>query len=298
MATFNGERFLTEQIDSILNQDYYNKELIIVDDGSTDRTIEIINSYTDKYDWIRLSVHDENLGIVRTFQDGITLSSGEYVFLCDQDDIWLDNKITVMVESVGDSLLIHSDAKLIDEKSKIFCESFMDSYKDNQIKTFADYLFATNVTGCCTMLTRELVNIALPIPDEFYIHDHYFALVAANKNRVKYIPDKLVLYRQHNENSMGAAKSAFNVFLNSSYKIAKSYDAFKNKFNKQNNVKQLNLVRDYKMSIYNGFWSSDYSILELLYFRGGARRILYFYLITGFGSRKLAKIIYNKIHQL
>lgn len=296
MATYNGAKFISEQIDSIIAQDYVNKELIIIDDGSNDETVSIINEYIKQYSWMVFIQHKVNLGLVKTFEEGIKISSGEYIFLCDQDDIWLSNKITRMIHLVGDSLLIHSDAKLIDQNRLILCDSYVNTYKDESLETFKDYLLTNNVTGCCAMITRKLIDLALPIPDNFYVHDHYFALVASYYGSIKLIDDKLVLYRQHGKNSMGAAKSGFDIFLQSSSDIANSYDMIlSKKFDKYD--EEIKLIRDYRRSICSGHWKSQYPILKLLGFNSGWKRIIYFYLITGFGSKYIAQKIYEKLYK-
>src|SRR5574344_1640995 len=113
MCSYNGERFIKEQIDSIIAQTYKNFELIIVDDGSKDNTIEIIKYYQSKDSRIKLFQNEKNLGFVKNFEKAITLCSGDFIALADQDDVWKKNKIEVFLNNIDKNMLIYSDAILM-----------------------------------------------------------------------------------------------------------------------------------------------------------------------------------------
>ena len=118
MCSYNGERFIKEQIDSIIAQTYKNFELIIVDDGSKDNTINIIKEYQLKDHRIKLFQNDNNLGFVKNFEKAISLCSGDFIALADQDDVWKKNKLEVFLKNINGNMLIYSDAILIDQHSK------------------------------------------------------------------------------------------------------------------------------------------------------------------------------------
>ena len=118
MATYNGERFLAEQLDSIFLQSYPNIELIIVDDVSVDGTVAIIKSYCEKHSNIRLYVNDENLGYIKNFEKGMLLATGALIALSDQDDIWVTDKLSILFEGIAEHEIIYSDSELIDETGK------------------------------------------------------------------------------------------------------------------------------------------------------------------------------------
>ena len=108
MATYNGERFIAEQLESILTQTYSNLEIIIVDDRSTDQSYTILESYAAKDTRIRLFRNEQNLGYVKNFEKGLSLAGGVYIAPSDQDDIWLPHKITTLVNHINDNTIVYS----------------------------------------------------------------------------------------------------------------------------------------------------------------------------------------------
>ena len=116
MATYNGEKFIIEQLDSIINQSYKNIEIIICDDNSTDKTVEILKYYSIKFP-LTIIQNEVNLGIVKSFEISLKNCIGEYIVLSDQDDIFLPNKIEFLLKNIKDSLLIHSDSIIIDKEN-------------------------------------------------------------------------------------------------------------------------------------------------------------------------------------
>lgn len=295
MATYNGERYLREQLDSIVQQSYKDIEIIIVDDCSVDKTFLILEDYARIQHNISIIRNNQNLGVTRSFEIAINSCSGDYIAFCDQDDVWVSNKIERMVDESGDNLLIHCDAILVDEQLNVVAESFAAKYKDISKCKFIDYLLGNNVTGCCAMISRELVNLSMPIPKDFYIHDHYFALLASYYNRIKFLNEKLVLYRQHGANVMGASKVSYDKFLASSLKVGKSFDSLDiQKYDSYQS--EIRLIGDFRKNIYYGSWIGSSSIFGMLKFSSGWKYIIYFYFITGCGHKKLGKLFYNLIH--
>ena len=189
MATYNGSKFLNQQLDSIINLTYKCTELIIVDDCSSDNTIEIINSYIDKYHWIKLYQNVINIGAVKSFEKAINLCSGDYIALSDQDDVWFPNKLQTLLDNIEENLLIHSDAVLVDEHMNIVANSYFSTIKNKKLSGFTDYLLMNNVTGCTMLFSRKLFELAMPIPEGFYIHDHYLAIVASFHGTIKLLDE-------------------------------------------------------------------------------------------------------------
>lgn len=203
MTTFNGEAFVKAQVDSILSQDLKDIELIIADDASTDGTLAILEGY--RLDG-RVSLYKnlKNLGVKRNFENVIGRCSGEYIALADQDDTWRQDKLRILVENIGDSDLIHSDAIVVDECGEVLYQSYSNSaHKPTFIDTKVLLLNGV-VTGCTCLFKRSLIDILLPFPDGCYIHDRWISLVAHQNNGITYSKEKLVNYRQHCNNVSGA----------------------------------------------------------------------------------------------
>src|ERR1700739_3468336 len=107
LCTYNGEAYIKEQLDSLIDQTYPNCEIIIVDDCSKDGTVGVLKQYADKYPQIKLHINSENLGYTKNFEKAIRLCNGEYIALCDQDDTWDKNKISILIDQIGNNILIY-----------------------------------------------------------------------------------------------------------------------------------------------------------------------------------------------
>lgn len=298
MATYNGNLYIASQLDSIIRQTYKNIEIIIVDDGSCDETVSIIRQYQKLHTNIKLIQNPTNLGVVKTFAHAMSLCDGEYIALSDQDDVWFSNKLEKLLDNIGDNLLIHSDAVLVDDNMQVLADSNITQTKKDRYKTeFIDYLISTNVTGCTTLFPRKLLDLALPIPDGFYIHDHYLAIIASFYGTVKFLDETLVYYRQHGNNAIGASRRSFDKFLQNCQVVANSYNfllslpAFKNNFS-------IELLRDYRLSLYMGKWTGRFSIFKLLQIKHGVKLLTYYMILGGIFGRGIAKKIYNFIYKL
>ncbi len=205
MATYNGEKFIAEQLDSLINQTYKDLEIIICDDGSTDRTVEIIQSYQQQDNRIRLFQNETNLGILKNFEKAISLSKGEYIALCDHDDIWMENKVEVMLGEIGDAVLAYHDDRLIDQDGTIRAASF---YRHERIditrcQTIRTLLSDNWISGHAVMFRRELKEKMLPIPEEFQHFDYWVVLIAFLNGSISYCNRQLVSWRQHGSNDSG-----------------------------------------------------------------------------------------------
>ena len=211
LASFNGEAFIEAQIESILRQDYQPLEIVVVDDCSTDQTSFILERYAMEGK-LKFWKNNQNLGYVKNFERVINKCSGYFIALADQDDVWDSQKISRLVESIGDSLLIHSDAILIDHRGNEIASSFsVFSKKTTFPKSLTEALFNGSVTGCTSLFRRELLVDILPFPDQLYVHDKWIGLIAFLRNGFNYLDEPLISYRQHTTNSIGVATASFSV---------------------------------------------------------------------------------------
>lgn len=225
MATYNGEKYLIEQIESIINQSYENWTLLIRDDISEDSTVSIIEEYEKKDSRIRL-LRDEkgNLGFVKNFEELLVQSQEDFIMFCDQDDYWLENKLEIYInelnkllkEEIEEPLLLHSNSFICDDNLEIIKEKFIVSkealrYKEN------NYFFSYTVQGSTVLLNRKLIDIGLPFLESVTLHDRYFHLLAEFFGKRVFIDKSLMKYRQHENNKIGARGNILEKILRKKY---------------------------------------------------------------------------------
>lgn len=215
MATYNGEKYLKEQIDSILNQTYSNTRLIISDDCSTDRTRDLLKEYEKNNDRIKVYYQEKNLGYVKNFEFLLKKVENEIYMLSDQDDVWLPTKIEHTYKRLKETNadLVFTDLEIVDENLNTLYPSFNDYMKlTRKIKKCKNdyrlqYLYNC-VTGCTLMSKKSFIETIIPIPKgyKYVIHDTWIACVVANKGKVEYLDEKTIKYRQHGRNQVGTDK--------------------------------------------------------------------------------------------
>lgn len=210
MCTFNGEKYIKEQIESIINQSLIPDEIVICDDCSKDNTVNIIKETLDNWSGkVHLVVNEKNLGYRKNFEKAISLCNGDIIFLSDQDDVWNRNKIEIMVNALNnsDAILAFHDVEVVDENLKLITGSFWKLLKFSYQKFLHDdfrRIFEGNVVqGSACALKKELINYAKPFP-EAAIHDEWLALVAVAKGNIIPINKSLAKYRQSGNNAIGA----------------------------------------------------------------------------------------------
>lgn len=221
ISTYNGEKYLAEQLDSIINQSYSNWKVIIRDDGSSDSTLSIIKNYIQNYpNRIELLESNDNLGPMLSFGELLKISKSKYIALCDQDDVWLCNKLELFYNKITDvekkypdkPILIHSDIYVTDPKLNIVSQSFWKKLGLNpKVKSTLYYLTSNNVTGCSIVLNKELKDLILPIPKEASMHDWWISLNASYFGIIDYFYTKTMYYRQHDGNVVGARNIIFRM---------------------------------------------------------------------------------------
>lgn len=196
VATYNGEKFIREQIDSILCQLSSDDEIIVSDDGSTDGTIVIINCIGDKR--IRIIEGPRKHSPTFNFENALKEAKGDYIFLADQDDVWKTNKVEVCMKWLQKYDCVVSDAQVTDSNINPLYPSL---YAIMQVRQGHIYntVWKNGYTGCCMAFRRNILEASLPFPKDIPMHDIWIGNVAAYKYNVKFIPDKLILFRRHKE---------------------------------------------------------------------------------------------------
>jgi len=203
LCTYNGDRFLREQLESILNQEYENiVEIICVDDKSTDKTWEILNEYAENYPIFKIFKNTTNLGFIKNYEKAIALCSKSLIAISDQDDIWYSHKISKLVDSIGDDLLIYSDNEYIDEKGKSLGVKFSDKRNLTDSTNCLNFTLFNGISGHTVLFNKEILNYAFPFPSNIH-YDWWLVFCASQYSTIKFVSEPLVGYRQHNSNAVG-----------------------------------------------------------------------------------------------
>lgn len=209
LTTFNGSRFIKEQLDSILKQSLDFKELIICDDNSMDGTPRILQEYANSDSRVKLYFNSTNLGFKKNFEKAIELCSGDYIALCDQDDIWLPNHLESLYKGIGDNMIACGVSEIINsagERQNVKLHEIKNFRKGNNDNTsiFRFISFYQNPFQGASMLLRlDFLEKSLPIPSDVKYHDVWFAINACLLNSFIFINEPVTLYRLHNDNASG-----------------------------------------------------------------------------------------------
>lgn len=220
MTVYNGERYLIEQIDSFFNQSYLPDEIIISDDCSYDNTMNLLEKYKEnKSIDIKIYKNEKNLGFTKNFENAISKSTGDILFLSDQDDVWYKHKIETIVDRFKNNpninLIIHN-ADLVDsnlkKKNLSAISQVQSGFKNTDVF----------ITGALTVFKKDLLNYFLPFPQNLLGHDGYIHFVARNLGTRMVVNDKLQMIRRHSRNTSN--------WTASSLKKINKFDVFKNQF--------------------------------------------------------------------
>lgn len=218
LATYNGEKYLSQQLDSILNQSYRDFACYIHDDGSTDKTVNILKSYKKDYpDKIFLVNGEPTGGARRNFYHLLRNVNAEYYMFCDQDDWWFPQKISVMISKIDEMErnypekpnYVFCDLEVVNEDLGLISESYMKyTGREDCDLSVTHLLFRNFSPGCASLINNKLKLLMLSAYnlDQTYMHDWWGLLVAACFGQTYYINEPLVKYRQHENNEMGAEK--------------------------------------------------------------------------------------------
>lgn len=210
MASYNGEKYIKEQIDSIRKQLSDCDEIIISDDGSTDKTIEILNLIRD--DRIKVFHNNGKHGFTPNFENALRHASGDYIFLSDQDDIWDDGKVEIVMRKLENHNMVIHDCRTVDEKMECIQES---RFKYFNVKPgFFNHLIKSRYLGCCMAFDRRVLDAVLPFPkkESLVEHDIWIAAVGLLYFKTEVLYKQLISYRRHGNNvSNGGFEKGYSI---------------------------------------------------------------------------------------
>jgi Glycosyltransferases involved in cell wall biogenesis len=218
MTTYNGEKYVKEQIDSILVSNYQDFELFIYDDGSNDNTVALMKPYEQQYpDKVHVFQNEKNLGLVRNFLHALSLTTMDYVMFCDQDDVWRANKIGITLKRLRNleaqtgkdtPLAVFTDASVVDQNLMELQSSFFESnHLEPKNTDLAHLLMENKLIGCTVMINAAVRKVLQSnrLPQDAKYHDWWVALIAASFGKIAFVKESTLLYRQHENNMVGGA---------------------------------------------------------------------------------------------
>ena len=230
MTTYNGSKYIIKQLDSLKNQSRKIDELVICDDCSTDNTVELVNDYikSNNLEGWNIYSNENNLGFINNFKQAIKKTTGDIIFLCDQDDEWCVNKISTMtdiIEKNNQVKLLSCSLTFIDENCKPYTPSNIPSWYQKMISTspeeitpidFINICNANFAPGCTMCFTREICDKYCNMDYEYELpHDWLIALIASVDNGYYHLNTSLINYRIHISNAIGVSKAKILRIINS-----------------------------------------------------------------------------------
>lgn len=278
MPTYNGETYLREQLDSIYGQTLVPDEVIVIDDCSTDGTVEILKEYSQRYG-LKYYINDTNLGFNKNFAKGISLANGDYICLSDQDDVWKPNKVEktynklVEIEN-GEPSCVSSNASPTDSVLNVKADSMCPVENSEYESSLYWYAFQ----GCTLMFNSKLKSLLYPFPEDinFDLYIGVYSIFAGNRY---HIGAPLMYYRQHGNNAIGCSvanylsskKMGFGLYnLIRSGKRKKVLEYIRN--NKIYNSKKEHLLNEsIELFSYNGFRSIIKQLIGFPYFKASQK---------------------------
>ena len=205
MAAYKGEKYIKAQIASVLPRLGERDELIISDDCPRDSMREIVSSFNDsriKY------IEGPGRGVIKNFENALNFCSGDIIFLCDQDDVWLEGKVEKCVKALNNgAILVLHDATVTDGELNVTEDSFFSLHKSTL--GFKKNILRNSYMGCCMAFRSELKDTVLPFPDKLPMHDQWIGLCAEKTGRTEMIKEPLILYRRHGDNVTGGKTTLF-----------------------------------------------------------------------------------------
>jgi glycosyltransferase involved in cell wall biosynthesis len=202
LATYNGERFLKQQMESLINQTYRHIEIIAVDDASSDNTIRILEEYASENKNIKIFRNETNLGFIKNFDKGCGLASGEFIAPCDQDDYWDLFKIEKLSNNIGNAPMIYCDSFVCDENLNKKDKKISDKVNCLNFTSCLQQCVYCRIYGHATLITKALYIRASPFILDIP-HDWWLCYMATLMGGIKYLNEPLVYYRQHPYNAIG-----------------------------------------------------------------------------------------------
>ena len=238
MTTHEGERYIKQQIESILCQSLLPYEIIVCDDLSSDSTVNILKSLKKESPVIHLYTNQKQIGVKKNFSKSIRLAKGDYVALSDQDDFWLPFKLELCYKKMLElslkynpetPILIFSDLSITDKNLKVIKKSMLNFNGANpNLTKFEDLMLGNIVTGCTIFMNQALVKKVGDIPQDCHMHDFWIALVASVYGIIGFVNEPTILYRQHDSNTLGTSVNNIVVrifgFFNRKYLLKPFYN--------------------------------------------------------------------------
>lgn len=284
MATFNGEKFILEQLESIFCQTIQPQEIIICDDCSSDRTIEIIESLNNPL--IKVYKNITKIGVVENFKKAVSLTmNGNFVALSDQDDVWFSHKLEILYNSIFDykeskvPTIAYSDLILVDNNKGIINESFWNELNHhNHVHNFSTLLFGNFITGHTILMNSSMKKELELKPIDTILHDVWIAFIALGVGKAVKIDQPLAFYRQHDSNINYNTKNLKpskikerliklsllfkkNKYLSEEFMIAKQFfSLYKNRLSIENRIQIENFIAAEKKS-----YLSKYLLLKKVF---------------------------------
>ncbi|MBD1392320.1 glycosyltransferase [Mucilaginibacter glaciei] len=211
MASYNGAKYIKEQIDSILSQIGDDEEFIISDDHSTDTTIDIIKSINDKR--IKLFANEQQSGYSKNFENAIIRATGDVIFISDQDDVWKEGKVKEMLFALQNADMVISDAEIVDEHLTSTYHSHFDL--NGTRSGFWNNFLKTRYIGACMAFKKEVLKKALPFPNNSNLcaYDYWLAIVSEYYFKVVLLNKAMIKYRRHGSNASSGGVSSNNSLL-------------------------------------------------------------------------------------
>ncbi len=213
MAAYNSEKFIGEQLDSILSGTYQDIHIYVRDDGSTDNTVSIVKEYEQKYPCkVQLVENKQNGGLVKNFLTGVMEAKENYIMFSDHDDVWLPDKVKVTLEAMQEAeasegeqpIVVFTDNTIVDGDLKPLGASFYErSHFDFNQMGLSYMLMENKLIGCTMMINRSLAEKIKVLPDHARVHDWWIALIAAAFGKIVFVNEQTMLYRQHGSNVIG-----------------------------------------------------------------------------------------------
>lgn len=255
LATYNGENYIKEQLDSILNQTYTDFRLLISDDMSTDGTYKILKDYEKKDERITVFKQEKNLGVVSNFEFLLSKVQNKYYAFSDQDDIWNNDKLEKTISKLEkeNADLVFTDLEVVDNNKNTIYKSYWElkEFKDKILKynSFEALYLNNYVTGCTIVAKADTIKKCLPLPktSKFVLHDYWMALIISQSGKIVFLEEPTIKYRQHKNNKVGSKKKSETMnfkdirkmFIEVKKEHFKVFIENENKFNNEE-IKELN----------------------------------------------------------
>lgn len=289
LSTYNGESYVEAQIESILNGTYQDIHIEVSDDGSTDRTVDLIKKMITKYpDKLSLHVNEKNMGYTKNFLYAVTRAEGEYIMFCDQDDIWMEDKVETSLnalqnsEEQGKPTMIFTDAWLYDNDTKETMGLFQkNSHYNSEKVDIAHLLIENKCIGCTIMMNQYVKDYLQQIPDEIRVHDWWIALICSAFGSITYVDKPTLYYRQHSANMIGGTsyggymKNRLSRLKEQRQTLVQCYEqgeAFLRLFDKQLNDKQKKTIEAFSTMKNIGFFRRKVRLFHYHFWKSGVTR--------------------------